>query len=86
MGYPVTETSNFVARVDMDTCIGCGECVDFCHYDALEMSDDTLSINSSYCLGCGVCVSKCPTQSLALVRISHKKPPELERSFEGPGV
>ena len=72
------ENTNFVARVDEDTCIGCGECVDYCQLEALSLVDDRITINEKYCLGCGACVSKCPTGSLSLVRLSHNKPPDPE--------
>jgi len=85
-GIQFTETTNFVARVDEETCTGCGDCVDQCQLEALELSDDTVSVNEEYCLGCGACVSKCPTESLSLVRVSNKKPPELAIEIVGSGV
>jgi Pyruvate/2-oxoacid:ferredoxin oxidoreductase delta subunit len=82
----VNEASNFVARVDEESCVGCGECVEYCQLDALSLSDDTVSINDYYCLGCGACIDKCPTESLSLVRISNNKPPAPEVPLAGPGV
>lgn len=85
-GIQFTETTNFVSRVDEKTCTGCGECVDHCQLEALEMGDDMVTVNPQYCLGCGACVSICPTGSLSLVRVSHKKPPEPENQIVGSGV
>lgn len=85
-GIQFTETTNFAACVDKETCIGCGECVEYCQLEALQLSGDTVSVNQQYCLGCGACIPKCPTQSLTLVRISHKKPPEPEIRIVGSGV
>jgi heterodisulfide reductase subunit A-like polyferredoxin len=85
-GVQLTETTNFLARVDEDTCTGCGDCVDLCSLEAMELSGDTVSINEAFCVGCGACVSTCPTESLSLVRVSRKKPPELTMEIVGSGV
>jgi len=85
-GVRFTETTNFVARLDEATCIGCGDCVEHCQLEALDLLENTVRVNEEYCLGCGVCVSKCPTESLSLVRVSHKKPPEPAVKIVGSGV
>ena len=85
-GIRFTETTNFVTRVDEETCIGCGECVDYCQLEALQLSGDTVSVNQKYCLGCGACTSKCPKESLSLVRVSNKRPPVPDLKIVGSGV
>ena len=85
-GVQLMETTNFLARVDEETCTGCGDCVELCSLEAMELSGDTVSINEEFCVGCGVCVSTCPTESLSLVRVSRKKPPELTLNIVGSGV
>ena len=82
----MTETTNFLARVDEETCIGCGDCVEICSLEAMELSRNTVSINEDFCVGCGACVSTCPTESLSLVRVSRKKPPEQTLKVVGSGV
>ena len=86
IGIQYTATSNFVCRVDEETCVGCGECVDICQLDALSVDDGTVKVNEQYCLGCGSCVSKCPTESLSLVRTSNNKPKLPHRKIVGAGV
>ena len=86
VGVPFLQKTNFVSRVDEDTCTGCGECVNYCQLEALHLTGDIVEVNEQYCMGCGVCVSKCPTESLSLVRISRKQPPELELEIVGSGV
>jgi len=76
IGIKYIENSNFIAHVDTDSCIGCGECINYCQPEALELKDDVVKINEDYCLGCGACISKCPTESLTMVRLSHNKPPK----------
>lgn len=85
-GVQAMETTNFLARVDEETCTGCGDCVELCSLEAMELSGDTVSINEEYCVGCGACVSTCPTESLSLVRVSRKKPPEQTLKIVGSGV
>ena len=75
-GYPnILVTSNFMASIDDETCLGCGECAKACNIDAIEMVaiDDPNSkkkkrpeLNTSFCLGCGVCVLKCKPGALNL--------------------
>ena len=41
----------FVRETDEDECIGCGECVDICPVDALEMDDDRPVVDTDWCIG-----------------------------------
>jgi Pyruvate/2-oxoacid:ferredoxin oxidoreductase delta subunit len=67
--------SNFYAKVDRNTCDGCGACEKRCQVDAVTVSEkkQPAVVNLDRCLGCGVCVPGCPTQSITLV----KKPAEI---------
>jgi len=76
----------FQAQVDNENCTGCGECVDLCQLDALQLSDDIVSVNENYCFGCGACVSACPTECISLKRVSDTEPPELTIPVVGSGV
>ena len=60
--------SDFLAVCDRDLCSGCGDCVDRCQVNAIEMSDDLAAVNAEQCIGCGLCVTTCPTEALELVR------------------
>ena len=46
-------------------CVGCGECVDVCHVQAISLSDGRAHINDQ-CKGCGRCVAACPVGAIAL--------------------
>ena len=49
-------------------CVGCGNCVKVCGYDAIEMNEDNIAkINIDNCDGCGLCVQICPNDALKLV-------------------
>jgi len=77
-GYPNTViTSSFIAQINYEKCVGCGECAQACPIQAIEMLPGTEStagrkkkpeIDLSFCLGCGVCVLKCKTDALQLVK------------------
>jgi heterodisulfide reductase subunit A-like polyferredoxin len=63
----VIARSAFVNKVDEVLCLGCGECLPYCQFDALSL-DEVMDVNETRCVGCGVCVSFCPENALGLVR------------------
>lgn len=71
-GTPMLASSGYISQVDEDLCIGCGDCVEFCQFGALEVVDGWNQVNYGKCMGCGVCVDKCPQDALALVRDENK--------------
>lgn len=68
--------SNFLPRIDEDSCMGCGECVGRCHVGALRVmravpgdpASEKAVVSSKRCLGCGACVGGCAQNALSLVR------------------
>lgn len=60
--------SAFRAAVDETTCLGCGACVERCHFGALTLPGDVAVVDPLRCLGCGVCTTACPTEALRLER------------------
>lgn len=76
LGTPMLASSGYRAQVDVDLCIACGNCIDFCQFDALSLGDVAV-VDSSECMGCGVCVSKCPQDALSLVRDPTQEPLEI---------
>ncbi len=48
-------------------CLGFGECVESCPFDAMEMSENGLPlIDEEKCTGCGNCVDACPRNIIEL--------------------
>ncbi len=43
-------------------CLGLGDCVRSCEYDAMRMEDGLPIIDYEKCIGCGACVRACPRQ------------------------
>lgn len=53
------------AIVDKDKCDGCGECVEVCPVDAIELQNEKAAINDE-CIDCGICVETCPNEAILL--------------------
>ncbi|MGB5989988.1 MAG: Fe-S cluster domain-containing protein [Marinifilaceae bacterium] len=59
-------------------CLGCGDCVDVCNFDALHMSDNGLPVVvQDKCVACGACVEACPKDLFEL----RNKGPKDRRVF-----
>ncbi len=57
----------FKVEIDAEKCEGCGECVDNCPAEVLEMKDDkAVVVDPDECLGCESCVSVCPNGAVTL--------------------
>lgn len=68
-------TSNFLPKVNENTCNGCGKCVTLCPVEAMTLvsANDPKApkrkkarLNTTICLGCGVCIRGCTEDSLSL--------------------
>jgi len=46
--------------VNPDDCTGCGECVEVCPYNAIEVIDGDAVIDPALCHFCYRCVEQCP--------------------------
>ncbi len=54
------------ATVDLETCTGCGECLEACPLDAIEIENDKAVVDGDVCGDCGACVDVCPTESITV--------------------
>jgi len=54
-------------------CLGYGDCVDACLFDAIEMVDGLPVVDLLQCTGCGQCVQACPRDIISLELFDKKK-------------
>ena len=60
-------------------CLGCGDCVAACQFDAIRMNPETglPEVDEEKCVACGACVKACPRNIIEL----RKKGPKGRRVF-----
>lgn len=85
-GYPnMVVTSNYIASINVEECLACGNCVEACPINAIKMVDndgeDKPQIDKEFCLGCGVCALQCTNNALRLVT-REKRVLHPENTFE----
>lgn len=51
-------------QVDLDTCAGCGVCVEACPQGAIQLLDYRAVIDQARCTGCQACVEACPNGAI----------------------
>ncbi len=51
------------------SCLGLGDCVDTCPFNAVSIADGLAVINPRCCTGCGKCVEICPRSVLELIPV-----------------
>ena len=61
-----TDVTRIVAKVDLDKCTFCGECMDACVYNAIVVAEATQRalVFDDLCMGCGVCDTVCPAGAI----------------------
>ncbi|ACL02902.1 4Fe-4S ferredoxin iron-sulfur binding domain protein [Desulfatibacillum aliphaticivorans] len=69
--YEAFAPSRFRVKLDEESCLGCGTCVDRCQFHAIEC-EDVAVIDLASCFGCGNCVSTCPGEALTLEEFRPK--------------
>ncbi len=65
---PFFTSTSYLARVNKESCIGCGTCVEKCPMETIDLEDTVAVINEEKCIGCGVCAHHCPEETIHLER------------------
>jgi len=53
-------------------CIGLGDCVQSCPFDAITMKDNFPTVDAEHCVGCGTCVRSCPKSIIELLPLKAR--------------
>jgi heterodisulfide reductase subunit A-like polyferredoxin len=67
--FPVMFRAEYVAKIDMERCGGCRQCMKVCQFGAISYSgaERKSSVDARRCYGCGICRAACSKESIALL-------------------
>lgn len=76
----VGDWKNINPRIDVQKCIGCGNCVLFCPEAAIKIRENKhpgknknskgiASVCMDWCKGCGVCAVECPVKAITMKKL-----------------
>jgi NAD-dependent dihydropyrimidine dehydrogenase PreA subunit len=61
---------SFRPEVDVEKCVGCGECIDVCPVSVYELQDGkSVVVNEEECVGCESCVEVCEQGAITVTEI-----------------
>ena len=68
-GEQTCQAANLVSGIQgcVYGCLGLGDCVTACDYDAIHVKDGVAVIDYLECIGCGACVKACPRNIISQV-------------------
>jgi nitroreductase/Pyruvate/2-oxoacid:ferredoxin oxidoreductase delta subunit len=52
--------------IDVEKCIGCGQCVKDCFPSDIEIIDGKAKVNNVTCMKCGHCIAVCPKDAVSI--------------------
>ncbi len=58
-------------------CLGFGDCVRACHYDAMHIKDGLATVDFNNCIGCGACSKVCPRTIITITGFNEEKMPTV---------
>ena len=74
-------SSAYRAFSDSEICSGCGDCLERCQMDAIDLDPGYAVINHSRCIGCGLCVTTCTTGAMHMERKPEAEQPYVPRDI-----
>ena len=55
-------------------CLGYGDCVSVCAFDAIHVVDGVALVDREKCTGCGACAKACPNAIISIIPFGKKSP------------
>jgi ferredoxin len=71
------DVTMYTVKIDIDKCQGCGDCVDSCPIQILEIAEEngkkfvTFSDDPDECVGCYACEESCPEEAITMVTLEE---------------
>ena len=74
-GEQTCATANLVNGVQNCTygCLGFGDCVAACAFDAIHVQDGLATVDYHACVGCGACAGACPRNIISMVPFKSER-------------
>ena len=66
-------------------CLGFGDCVKVCQYDAIFLYDGVAMVNASNCVACKMCINECPRHIIDLFPVGKKSAAVLCKNHDKGG-
>ncbi len=64
--YGGIEIEPFIAEIDEEKCMLCGDCVEKCKFKSMSIRDDKIDIDPMSCTGCGKCLTACKYSAITV--------------------
>lgn len=64
-------------------CIGLGNCVKVCKFDAMHIVEGVAKVDRNHCVGCGACADECPKSIIKMLPESQKIMPACSSHDKG---
>jgi heterodisulfide reductase subunit A2 len=62
-----------IAKVDLQRCAGCGQCMAVCPYKAIQLVNYVAQVNGFLCKGCGTCAATCQNKAMSLIHFDDRE-------------
>jgi len=74
-GEPTCAAAGLIQGVQGCTygCLGFGDCVSACNYDAIHIVDGLAVVDYEKCIGCGACAKACPRGVIAMTPFKYDR-------------